>query len=110
HPEAVRVEDAAADAELRHFGDRGHAGVTHPLEARHGIAETLVPTGREAEARGREGGGYPGPLGAGARRGHEDAAAARHQIGQGLDALARDLEMRLLGTQRLALRIEPRGV
>src|SRR5438445_724746 len=68
---------------------------------------SLLPL-RQDEPHGLQGGGHPRPLGGGARGRHQHPHLPRQQQLQRLHALARDLEMRLFGAQRLALRIQSR--
>ena len=85
----------------------GDAGVPHPLERTRrpraaGDSSPAASCSRSDFERGRHG----GALGAGARRRDQQAQLAAQQRLERLDALAGDLEMRLVLAQRFALRIE----
>src|SRR6266700_2140117 len=110
HPEAVHVEDAAAHAELRHLGHGRHAGVPHLFEAPYHVREPETASGVERQPRVSEGRRHPGSLRRGACRSHEQANPPREQRLEGFDPLAGDLDVRLLGTERLALRVQRGGV
>src|SRR6266704_1140572 len=109
HPEAVHVEDAAAHAELRHLGHGRHAGVPHLFEAPYHVREPETAPGVERQPRVSEGRRHPGSLRRGACRSHEQANPPREQRLEGFDPLAGDLDVRLLGTERLALRVQRGG-
>src|SRR5438445_4899638 len=116
HPKAVHVEDPAPHAELRDLGDRRHAGVTHRAEAVHDVSETPDPLTPGPEARFQhqphcvERRRHCRPLRRGARGRDEAANPARQQRLEGLDALARDLDVRLFCSESLPLRIQRRRV
>src|SRR5437764_5852930 len=106
HAEPVHVEDAAAHAELRDLGHRRYAGVPHLLEAPHHVGEPLTASHCERQPGVPEGRRHPGALRGGACGGHEQADPPREQCFDGLDPLAGDLDVRLLGAERFALRVQ----
>ena len=104
HAEAVEVDDAAPHRELRHFGHGRHATVAHRFKGGHELAQwSLFPRG-EAQSHRLEGSRNGGALGAGTDRGDEHADLAVQQLREGLDPLTGDLEVRLVLSQRFALR------
>src|SRR2546430_13399889 len=112
HPKPVHVEDPTAHAELRHFGDGRDANVAHRLQPLDRVAEGPAPRSllplRQTDPRGRRGAGPPRPPGGGGGGRPRPRPLPRQQQLQRLYALPRDLEMRLFGAQRLALRIQSR--
>ena len=110
HPEAVGVQDAAPHCELRHIGNAGDAFVSHRLEPLDDRRGSLHRTGRDLQAFPGERVRHPGPLGGSLERRNDDSRGPSEQCVEGLDALARDLVVRLLHAERLALRIEARRV
>src|SRR2546421_307410 len=110
HPEPVHIEDAAPSAELRDLGQRRHAGVPHLLEAPHHVGEPQAASRCERQPCVPEGRRHPGALRGGACGSHEQANPPREQRCDGLDPLAGDLDVRLLGAERLALRVQRRAL
>ena len=115
HPETVDVEDPAAHAELPDLGHAGHALVAHRAQPRDYLAERArspFPRPRspfQHHALRLERRRHPRALGARPRRRHHHAGAARQQRRDRLDALARDLDVRLVGAEPLALRVQHGG-
>src|SRR6266516_7506692 len=111
HPESVDIENPAADAVLGDFGHRRHPLVAHGIEPLRGLrkAPFLFIDGDD-EARLLQRGGNRRPFRAAARRRDQDAHRPTQQRFESLDALPRELVMRLLGAERLALRVERGGV
>ena len=106
HPEAVHVEDAAADAELGDLGHRRHPAVAHPLERLGHVARRAALARGEPEPEPLERGRHQGPLRGGARGGDQHPEPAVQQRLDRLGALAGDLVVGLVLAERLALRVE----
>ena len=106
HPESVHVDDAAAHRELRDVLDHLHALEADRFEMCRQRVEPPDVAAPELETGRREGLGQPRALQHGARGREQDAdLAARHAL-EGLDALARDLGVRLHFAESFARRIE----
>src|SRR2546426_8992618 len=100
HTEAVDVENPATNAVLGDFGDCRDALVSHRIEPLRGVGETpFLLTDLDYEPRLLESCRDGGPLGAGSRCRNQYAHPPAQQRLERLDALARELVMRLLGTQ-----------
>src|SRR2546428_7495444 len=111
HPEAVDIENPATNAVLGDFGDCRDALISHHIETLRGVGESpFLFIDFDHEPRLLESRRHRRPLGAGSRCSDQDTHRPAQQRLERLDALARELVMRLLGAQRLALRLECRHV
>src|SRR6266566_4225314 len=111
HAESVDVQDPAPHAVLRDFRDGGHARVTHDVEPPGGVGQTpFLFTDLDYEPRLLERRRDCSPLRGGSHGRDQYAHRAAKQRLERLDPLTRELVMRLLGAERLALGIECGGV
>src|SRR6266480_5846627 len=106
HPEPVDVENSATNAVLRDFSDRGDTLVPHLGEALRRVGETPFFFSADHEPRLLQCRRHRRSLRTGPRRRDQYAHCPAQQRLEGLDALARELVMRLLGTERFALWIQ----
>src|SRR6266511_889861 len=110
HPESVDVENSATNAVLRDFSDSGDTRVPHLGEALRRVGETPFVFSADHEPRLLQSRRHRRSLSTGPRRRNQYAHRSAQQCLEGLDALARELVMRLLGTERFALWIQRRRV
>src|SRR6185437_16367644 len=106
HAERVDVEDSAADAELRHVLHHRDPLETDCLEMRGHVGETMHAAFAQLEPEISERAWHARLLEQRARRGDEETELAARQPFEGVDALARDLHVRLRFAESLAWRIQ----
>ena len=112
HPEPVHIQDPTAHAELRDVNDHADPLVAYLAQSADGSAQRHasrfpLPASRREHQPGRfERRRHPRPLRARAGGRHEHPHPAREQRLERFDPLARDLKVRLLRSQALALRVE----
>ena len=106
HAERVDVEDAAANAELRHVLDHRHALEADRLEMRRELAQPMRVALPQLDAQILERARHARLLEQRARGGDEHAQLAARELLERLDALARDLHVRLGFAESFARRIE----
>ena len=101
---------------MRHLGHGRHACIAHRAQAAHDVGETPWPPAPDPWPRfqhqphRREGRRHGRALRRSARGCDEDGDLARQQRLEGLDTLARDLDVRLLRSEGLALWIQRRCI